>query len=281
MLHKLTPEQYPIVQPLFEALRYNIVIDSVLDGNTPGWVFADDVDHPTTAFIWDMQDAMLVAGNPNNADVTLALAALIRDEIVPDARRRWIPYLSLHFDRPAWEPVIERTILAGWQPEKAARRYYTLEHLAWNWRIGMPPDTQMRPITAALLDGNDLVNADQVRGWVLSFWPSVEAFEAKGIGYCVVYGETTIASWCLSVFVSGRNYELGLATAPDYRGRNLAVRTAAACVETCLARGLTVHWHCLEENRPSQRVAEKVGFDETRDYEVYRFSIEDKDLSSL
>ena len=281
MLHKLTPAQYPSVRPVFEALRYNIVVDSVIDGNTPGWVFADDAERPTTAFIWDMQDAMLVAGDPGQADVNQALAALICDDIAPDTRRRGIPFLSLHYDQGAWEPVIEATILAGWQPAKAARRYYTLDHLTWNWRIGMPPDSEMRPITAALLDGGDLINADQVRGWVLSFWLSVAAFEKTGIGYCIVYGETTIASWCLSVFVSGRNYELGLATAPDYRGRNLAVRTAAACVETCLARGLAVHWHCLEENYPSQRVAEKVGFDETRAYEVYRFSIADKDSSSL
>lgn len=281
MLHKLAPEQYPLVRPVFEALRYNIVVDSVIDGNTPGWVFADDAQRPTTAFIWDMQDAMLVAGDPADADLNRALAALIRNDIAPDARRRGIPFLSLHYDRPAWETAIEETILAGWRPAKAARRYYTLEHLTWNWRIGMPPDTAMRPITAALLDGDDLANADQVRGWVLSFWPSLAAFEATGVGYCIVYGEATIASWCLSVFVSGRDYELGLATAPDYRGRNLAVRTAAACVETCLARGLAVHWHCLEENYPSQRVAEKVGFDETRAYEVYRFSIQDEDSSSL
>ena len=276
MLHKLTPDQYPIVRPVVEALRYNIVIDSVIDGNTPGWVFADDAERPTVAFIWDMQDAMLVAGNPDNAEVTLALAALIRGRIVPDARRRGIPFLSLHYDRPAWQPAIERTVLAGWEPRKVARYYYILENLAWNWRIGMPPGSEMRPITATLLEGEDMENADQVRGWVLSFWQSLEAFEAKGVGYCVVYGET-IASWCLSVFVSGRNYELGLATAPDFRGRGLAKRTAAACAEACLGRGLKVHWHCLEENYPSRRVAEKVGFDEEVRYEVYRFSIAEKD----
>ena len=77
MLHKLTPAQYPNVRPVFEALRYNIVVDSVIDGNTPGWVFADDAERPTTAFIWDMQDAMLVAGDPGQADVNQALAALI------------------------------------------------------------------------------------------------------------------------------------------------------------------------------------------------------------
>ena len=280
MLHKLTPEQYPVVQSIFEPLRYNIVVGSVIDGNTPGWVFADDAERPTTAFIWDMQDAMLVAGDPANAEVNAALAAVIRDQIVPDARRRGIPFLSLHYDRPAWEAAIEGAVLAGWAPHKVVRYYYILENLAWNWRIGMPPGSEMRPLTATLLEQEDMENADQARGWVLSFWPSLEAFEAKGVGYCVVYGET-IASWCLSVFVSGKDYELGLATAPDFRGRGLAKRTAAACAEACLGRGLRVHWHCLEENYPSRRVAEKVGFDEEVRYEVYRFSIEAKDSSAL
>ncbi len=276
MLHKLAPDQYAQVRAIFEPLRYNIVVGSVIDGNTPGWVFADDAERPMTAFIWDMQDAMLVAGDSANLAFNERLAAAIRDDIVPDARRRGIPFLSLHYDRPAWEPMIETMVLKGWGPHKVARYYYILENLAWNWRIGMPPGSEMRPLTASLLEGEDMENADQARGWVLSFWPSLDAFEAKGVGYCVVYGET-IASWCLSVFVSGKDYELGLATAPDYRGRGLAKRTAAACAEACLGRGLRVHWHCLEENLPSRRVAEKVGFDEEVRYEVYRFSIQEKD----
>ena len=276
MLHKLTPDQYPLVRAIFEPLRYNIVVGSVIDGNTPGWVFADDAERPMTAFIWDRQDAMLIAGDSANLAFNERLAAVIRDDIVPNARRRGIPFLSLHYDRPAWEPMIETMVLKGWGPHKVARYYYILENLAWNWRIGMPPGSEMRPLTASLLEGEDMENADQARGWVLSFWPSLDAFEAKGVGYCVVYGET-IASWCLSVFVSGKDYELGLATAPDYRGRGLAKRTAAACAEACLGRGLRVHWHCLEENLPSRRVAEKVGFDEEVRYEVYRFSIQEKD----
>jgi len=86
----------------------------------------------------------------------------------------------------------------------------------------------------------------------------------------------TIASWCLSVFASGMHFELGLATVPDYadeyiRGRGHATLTAAACVEHCVEHGLTPHWHCWEDNAPSIRVAEKVGFERPERYTVYRF----------
>jgi RimJ/RimL family protein N-acetyltransferase len=42
-------------------------------------------------------------------------------------------------------------------------------------------------------------------------------------------------------------------------------------VEHCVEHGLTPHWHCWEDNAPSMRVAEKVGFVRPERYAVYRF----------
>ena len=56
-MHLINPEVYNRVSPCIQELDYNLVIYSILDGNTPGWVFADDPKALRTVLLWNMQDA--------------------------------------------------------------------------------------------------------------------------------------------------------------------------------------------------------------------------------
>lgn len=270
-MHRLEKSQYDRVRPLFAALRYNLVVDSVIEGNTPAWVFVDTVERPSTALIWNRQDALLLAGSTQVPSMDSELKRVIGGQIVPDARRRHIPRLSLHTADLSWERRAG-AILEGFLPERAARRFYRSGPLQVDWRTETPSGYAVQRMDAGLLGDDGLENAGQVVGWVRSFWPSNEAFLETGFGYVVLQGRT-LASWCLTVYASGGEFELGLATMPDHRNRGLATLAAAACVEHSFERGFTPHWHCWEENRASIAVARKVGFERPRRYDVIRFSI--------
>ena len=270
-MYSLNPGDYTRVRPLFAGLRYNLVVDSVLDGNTPAWVYVDDVAAPRTAWLWDLQDAMLVAGDAHNAATSRALAELMTTKVFPDARARYIPGLSLHYDPVDWEAQMD-VLLPGFAPEKATRRYYTFAQPAVDWRAALPVGCALRRLDEASLARADLRNMEHVAGWVRSFWRSDADFVKIGFGFCLLQGDV-IAGWCLSVFVSGGNFELGLATMPEYRGRGYATLVAAASVAHCVEHDFTPHWHCWEDNIPSQRAAEKVGFANPTTYTVYRFGL--------
>ena len=77
----------------------------------------------------------------------------------------------------------------------------------------------------------------------------------------------------MSVYASGSNFELGLATDLAFRGQGLATGVASACVDYCQAEYITPHWHCWADNLPSVAVAEKVGFKKSLIYSTYRFEI--------
>lgn len=268
---RLLPEQYPRVRALFEPLRYNTVVDSVIDGNTPAWVVAADAERPTTALMWPRQDAMLVAGRPDAHDFNAALHTLLTSEVVPDARARGIPYLSLHYPDRAWKRPIEAEILPGLGATRVRRRTYRRGQLRGNWQRGMPPNWEMRRVDEMLLTSS-LTYADQMAGWVRSFWVSDADFAARGLGFCLANDEA-VASWCVSVFVSAPDFELGVATAPEYQGHGFATLTATAFVEHCIKNRLTPRWHCWEDNKASQCVAAKVGFESPMRYDVYRFEL--------
>lgn len=271
MLEQLIPAEYPILRRLVEPLRYNLVIGSILDGHTPAWVYVDNPEHPRRAWLWNRQDAMHLVGPPNQASFNRALAELIRERVIPDARRRYIPQLTLHYAPEKWEQQID-VILEGLRPEKATRRYYRFDQLRVDWRAGLPAGCQVRRMDLKFLTSSNLANLHEVVGWVRSFWPSPQAFVETGVGFCLLEGES-VASWCLSVYVSGRNVELGLATTPACRGRGYATLTATACLEHCQAQHLAPHWHCWEDNLPSIAIAERVGFTQPVRYPVFKFAL--------
>jgi RimJ/RimL family protein N-acetyltransferase len=269
-MDELQKDHYTRVRPVFDTLRYNLVIDSVIAGNTPGKVWVDNEQTPRVALMWDYMDALLLAGEAQYTAVNQSLAALLNDTIVPEAKA-YLPELTLFYAPTAWEDQID-ILLPDHQPIKAQRRYYEFGHVAFDWRAAMPHDCEMRRIDEALLTDTHLENVRAVEGWVRSFWHTQRDFVETGFGFCVVR-ENVILSWCLSVFVSGRNFEFGIATAPDHRRQGFATLAAAACVEHCVENNGMPHWHCWEDNIPSIKVAEKVGFEHPTPYTVYRFDL--------
>jgi RimJ/RimL family protein N-acetyltransferase len=272
MLTRLSLPQYSTILPLFEPLDFNLVIRSVVEGNTPAWVYVDDPSSPHSAVIWDRQDAILVAGEAGE-EARASVREVILNLIAPNARGRWIPEFAL-VASPSWEPSIP-DLLGEFSPELARRYSFRLP----NPYLGPPGGSQptlpagfeLHRIGDSLLESR-LAHLEEMRGWIDSFWHTPQDFLHTGYGYCAMTGDT-IAAWCLTVFAAGSARELGLATVPDYRQRGLATCVAAACIEHGLAHDQQIHWHCWVENRPSARITEQLGFRLEREYSVYHLTV--------
>jgi len=269
MRKQLTPSQYAAVAPLFAELDFNLVIRSVIAGNTPGWVFADRAAAPGVALIWDRADALLLAGENQDVMALAALRNLLHHIILPEARARGIPDMVL-FTTSLWQGMLP-TLLAGLAADPAGRRSYRYISNTAPDIAPLAPGFCVQPISAALLE-SQAGGIAHVRGWIDSFWHTSQDFLRLGFGHCVSDQESgQIVSWCLTVFAAGSERELGLATLPEFRGRGLAAQAAAACITQALAENIHLHWHCWVDNLPSSAIAEKLGFQHERDYSVYRF----------
>jgi RimJ/RimL family protein N-acetyltransferase len=267
MILELERHSFSRVRPLFRGLQDHPVIDSVIDGYTPGRIAVDDADCPRAACLWNRMDAIMLSGMPSIDGFAQALRQLVYQDWIPDARRRQVPWFSWHYAPPSWSPRLVEIMFPA-RPTLVERRLYRWNHLALDWRTARPADATIHRLDQHLLARSDLENLDRVTGWILSFWHSVPDF-ARGIGSCVIVSDV-IVSWCLSVFIGGRRVELGVETASGHRGRNYATLATAACVEACLARRLDPVWQCDRSNQASMAVAEKVGFRTKTDYTVFR-----------
>lgn len=275
MIAKLEQNQYARLGEIFRELRYNLLIDSVIDGHTPAQVYANRPEKPTCGLVWNENDTLLLAGDTRDEDFKRDLRNTLIEEIIPSAQERGIPALALNYHPHGWAKEIPE-ILAPYQPERSVGRYYSFDRLKFNWRNRIPGGIQMETINRSVLQDATRANLDQLISWVYSFWRSIDDFLEYGRGYCLMQ-EKEILSWCLSVYVSGNEIELGLETAKPHRKKGYGTLVAAACVEDCVRNDITPHWHCWNQDLASIAIAESVGFENPVKYTAFRWEVIPKD----
>jgi len=91
-------------------------------------------------------------------------------------------------------------------------------------------------------------------------------FAERGSGAVVWSGDEIVSS--ASSYISFENeVELDVSTLSDHRRKCLGLACAAAMLNDCFQRGITVHWDA--QNLPSLRMAEKLGFVLDESYTAY------------
>ncbi|MCJ7739536.1 MAG: GNAT family N-acetyltransferase [Anaerolineae bacterium] len=271
MFAELPHEKFHLVIPLFATLTFNTEVPSILDGNTRGRIFVDDPDNPAVALIWDGLIGLFLAGTPNRAGFNRGLQGWFAAEPIPQAQAHGMQELALTYTPNAW---------AAQLPQLLRDHKLTQELRCFHTHAGTPaacPELDaaytVLPVTAELLGHEDLKGRDWLRGWILPYWPTIEMYFDKGIGYVALVDDEAVASLCVSVFASGDALEFGTETHPVHRNHGLSTAVAAACVNSCLTRGSAPIWHCWDTNAPSIAVARKVGFHLEGKYTVYKLWI--------
>lgn len=270
-MYQLDPEEYVLAQPLFAKMGHHLALDAIVEGHTPAWVYVDDPVAPRTAWMWDLQGEMYLAGAADRPATNHALGELVTARVIPHAQARGVPGLALFHDTAAWGASLP-AILPGLEPQQVARRYYTFSRPAIDWQDALPAGSASCRLDEGWLARRDVANMEHLVGWIDSFWHSHAQFLRYSFGFFLLDGDT-VASWCLGVFASGQQVELAVATVPEFRGQGYATAVATRSVAFCAEQGLTPHWHCWDDNVASWRVAERIGFVHPTPYKVYYVDI--------
>jgi len=270
MIYELASSDYERVRPLFDGLEYNLVVPAVIEGATPGRIYADNLCEARSAVLCSAEGTYL-GGDPENEAFNAALGALIvewisaREHIRPEEDQ-----IDLRFRPGTWEDRLEG-ILGGKVPLKEHRRHYVCRVLKAGAQDQIPEGFSVQRIDEALLHKPAISRPDSsLNRYAIhkmeKNWGSMEEFLRRGIGFCTLHGEEAVC-WCIADCACGDACEVGIRTRPDYRRRGLATLTVAATVDYCLSHGFSsVGWHCWEGNAGSIGVAEKVGFELERKY---------------
>ncbi|MDQ8737854.1 GNAT family N-acetyltransferase [Paenibacillus sp. LHD-38] len=273
MIYELHPaEGYRLIKHLLEGCENAVVIYGVLEGNNLGKVYVDDPKEPKAAFIWAQNEMYYLIGGPSEAFYT-KLERFIIEHVKPEAIGIGEDYFNLELitDEPS-DALVER--IFGNRLSRGERvpfSYQKEDFLALEALPVLPDGYELLSIDRNAMERDAEKKIEQE---ILKFWGTLEAFLAKGIGFCM-FKENEVIGTCLSVYVSGSEYEIGINTyEASHRGKGLATAMAAAFIHQCIRTGGTPHWTTESFRKDSIAIARKLGFKQRPNYPVYFLAFE-------
>ncbi|MBU7022796.1 MAG: GNAT family N-acetyltransferase [Theionarchaea archaeon] len=253
------------ILPLAETPQLALVMSSVGEGNTPNRIWVDSLDTPKSAFVWDTTHCLYFLGD-SNEPFQGELEKTLANEIIPAAARKRIYIFKIHYTLQ-WEETLPEIFTSF---KKRKRQLYAFT--APSIEVKSPPEGfELQKINKELLESSIKSKLDLVEE-IESCWKSVADFLDKGWGFCITH-EGKIVCRCTAEYVSRGKCGIGIETGEEYKQLGCATGAASALVEYCLSRGVTPHWDSWENNIPSIRTAQKVGFVKISDFFVHFGSV--------
>jgi len=108
------------------------------------------------------------------------------------------------------------------------------------------------------------------RDELVSVFRSAEGYAARSLGFGLFVG-ATLACEAHAFFWGGALVEIGVITAPEYRGRRYAAHTAAHLIAACEDLGYTTYWGCDVSNPASVSVARQLGYGRPQPYALVSY----------
>jgi GNAT superfamily N-acetyltransferase len=223
------------------------MLESVLAGRNPGWVFADQAEHPAAAVVVSLYRFTYVGGRWNRPLLDAAIAASHPTGQVlviwggDDLDRQPIP--------EGRGDVVERIEFTDHVP-------------TWRADPPVPDGVELVAMTRELLEGC------LWKPEIVADCGSVERFLEIGFGVCgVVRGR--VVSEAYASIPGDQAYEIGPIVHPEYRRKGLAYATCAALIDECRRRGYDTVWSCDRHNQASTRLARRLGYRRERPYRFW------------
>ena len=274
MIFEIKKEYFKSIFNILDDEIDNIEVKAVIEGNNPGWIYADSIKSPETAVIWSKGiQGFYFVGDHNNPKFNYYISDYIDNKIIPRVKKENLDRFEFSGESEKWCPILEE-IFAEKKLDKSKQLIYKLNYDQGNnyKKRTLNIKFKLRKINSELLNDRNIENLDYITSEILRWWDSSEKYLEKAFGYCIIF-DKKIVSYCISNFVYKNIHTIGIETLKDYRRKGLSQAAAEAFVEKCIAEKLEPHWECMESNRASRNLAEKLNFKRKRIYTLYSFPL--------
>lgn len=278
MIVELDSSQYARILPLLdtEYSNYSTVIKSVIECNTRGRIFADDPLNPKTALVWAINCLFYFVGDGKNGDFNRSLLQLFRDTLAPiNLEQGCTTFIGAivndnGFSNALSEILKDEKFVTGYRQD-----FIFNEKLYGEERNPLNQNGEEIKIKKIENRVDQFAEIEELSEWILEFWPTLDDFMKKGIGFYLVKNDQIVSS-CFSCAVTGTDHEIVIETyQKEERNKGYGRLVARAFIDECLKGGLTPHWGTDDENIPSKKLAMHLSFQPAQKFQYYEFRFAD------
>lgn len=278
MIVELDTTHYARIIPLLDTEYDNntTVIRSVVDHNTRGRIFVDDPTHPNTALIWAINCLFYFIGNGQNSNFNESLLKFFRDTLAPlNLEQGCTTFIGTILKDNGFSNVLTE-ILKNQRFVTGYRQDYVFnEKLYREARNHLNKKEKEIEIKKIENRADQFAEIEELSECILEFWPTLDEFMKKGIGFYLVKNNRIISS-CFSCAVAGTDHEIVIETYQnEERNKGYGRLVAQVFIEECLKKNFTPHWGTDDENIPSKKLAMHLCFQPVQKFRYYEFLFTD------
>lgn len=272
----LPPSAYDkLIEPLKKVTINTLFARSVVVGHVTGKVFVDDVDNPQTYYVLHPYGMSLLFGDWQNFDFNESLRAYCLNTNQERTQHEWMQVFPAN-----WNFVLEQLFGEHILLSSENKEHTEVGIVERNTRVNFIFDKEsyFKARQSYSPTGFSVVRTDReifhaLRGSVvpMHFWNTADDFLTRGAGFSIFYKDHLVST-AYSSFVHDKQFELGIETRGDFRGKGFAFHACMALLDYCLINNYEPIWACRLENVGSYLLALKLGFKPQAEIPYYRLS---------
>ncbi|WP_032120860.1 GNAT family N-acetyltransferase [Clostridium amazonitimonense] len=262
MYTELNKDEFIIVRDYFKE-KYQIPAVSVINNNFPGKIFVDNKEEPKAILVWAISRWSYVYFQKENSKSRDFFNSLLQKEITPLMKDLNEEYFEVYSgNEEAWDDILN-TDFEGFNIfNKHFENTFILNY---------------ERFSKVKLNGNRTKIFERKFPIVPEIYSKYfnSSTMNKEVDGMVLEENERIVSQCVNNgFISDNYYFLDLDTfEKSERNKGYASTVAYELINNLNKKGFMPLWETTEDNLPSQRVAEKLGFEKVDRYPVYIYKI--------
>ena len=271
MIHLIEEKNYDKVRKLIGELGHSIFPACVCNGDNPGWIFADDPENPTSAFVYMRKLGGTLVGDSNNDEFNRSFAENLESQVIPKIIKEGEELFNVSGSSLSWDTAIKSILGSKKYDIDEVRRYRFKE--ASNSLPKLNEEYEIKEITAELLNDSSIENISLLSNDIKTWWDTLDKFLDIGCGFLVLKNNE-LCGWSYSVCIVDSRVEIYIETIEKHRNQGIGTALAGRFVHYCIENNLQPEWEAMSWIEHSMKIAEKVGFDFDYEYKLYELSID-------
>ena len=264
-----------VVNSLRKVKINNLFARAVVESNVPGIVYVDDTDTPATFYVIHSYGMSLLFGKHDNQAFNQAFKEHALNKNHLRNSHEWMQAYP-----EDWHAVLKE-LFADCLIKSSEKKPNQGKHIIeLNTRVNFKFNREkyrefkrdmITPENQIVKTGKKEFECMQGSVIPLNFWDNANDFIANGIGFSTYSGDE-LACTAFAAYIMDNYLELGMETVPEFRGKGFAQFTCSKLINYCLENNYEPIWACRLENIGSYKLAQKLGFDISKQIPYYRLS---------
>jgi RimJ/RimL family protein N-acetyltransferase len=261
MVIELQAKDFKIAEKLFSENLFQIPALAVLNSRFPGRVFVDNRKEPEIALVWALSRWSYISCREMLPEYGNFIANALDTIIIPLLKDAGENYFEIYADNNInWDEIIYESL----------KKYELSKHYENTFTLNTK---KFKKLNLSLEYSEDIE-------FVESIFPIIPESYYKYLSFAIfdknVYGMSikkngeTISQCISNGFIHDNGYFIDLDTfAGEERNKGYGTFISYKLIDNLLKKDYLPLWETTVDNLPSQKVADKLGFEKVEEYPVY------------